>query len=108
MLGQEPPIHRRSTTAVRRPDFARSQASSLPPNPLPRIRTSTRSDSDMSFLRLQWLDAPQRLLLGRDYHDPVVRADARRFLDEMRERFAAFSLSLHPVKTRVIEFGRRA
>ena len=26
----------------------------------------------------------------------------------MRERFAAFSLSLHPVKTRVIEFGRRA
>ena len=34
--------------------------------------------------------------------------DARRFLDAMRERFAAFSLSLHPVKTRVIEFGRRA
>jgi hypothetical protein len=26
----------------------------------------------------------------------------------MRERFAAFSLSLHPAKTRVIEFGRRA
>src|SRR5262249_27887865 len=26
----------------------------------------------------------------------------------MRERFAAFSLSLHPVRTRVIEFGRRA
>ena len=34
--------------------------------------------------------------------------DARRFLDAMRERFAAFSLSLHPLKTRVIEFGRRA
>lgn len=34
--------------------------------------------------------------------------DARRFLDAMRERFAAFSLSLHPGKTRVIEFGRRA
>jgi group II intron reverse transcriptase/maturase len=34
--------------------------------------------------------------------------DARRFLDAMRERFATFSLSLHPVKTRVIEFGRRA
>ena len=26
----------------------------------------------------------------------------------MRERFAAFSLLLHPAKTRVIEFGRRA
>jgi hypothetical protein len=34
--------------------------------------------------------------------------DARRFLDAIRERFAAFSLSLHPVKTRVIQFGRRA
>ena len=31
--------------------------------------------------------------------------DARRFLDAMRERLAVFSLSLHPVKTRVIEFG---
>jgi hypothetical protein len=29
-------FHRRSTTAVRRPDCARCQASSLPPNPLPR------------------------------------------------------------------------
>ena len=31
MFGQEPPIHRRSTTAVRRPDRARCQARSLPP-----------------------------------------------------------------------------
>ena len=35
-------------------------------------------------------------------------ADARRFLDEMRARFAEFSLSLHPDKTRLIEFGRHA
>jgi RNA-directed DNA polymerase len=34
--------------------------------------------------------------------------DARRFLDAMRERFEAFSLSLHPDKTRLIEFGRHA
>src|SRR5207302_1660723 len=34
--------------------------------------------------------------------------DARRFLDAMRERFEAFSLSLHPDKTRTIEFGRHA
>jgi len=35
-------------------------------------------------------------------------ADARRFLDAMRERLQEFSLSLHPEKTRLIEFGRHA
>ena len=35
-------------------------------------------------------------------------ADARRFLDAMRARFEAFALSLHPDKTRLIEFGRHA
>ena len=34
--------------------------------------------------------------------------DARRFLDAMRERLAAFALTLHPDKTRLIEFGRYA
>src|ERR1022692_3106344 len=34
--------------------------------------------------------------------------DARRFLDEMRERLGKFALSLHPEKTRLIEFGRLA
>jgi group II intron reverse transcriptase/maturase len=34
--------------------------------------------------------------------------DARRFLDAMRERLGEFSLSLHPDKTRLIEFGRLA
>jgi RNA-directed DNA polymerase len=34
--------------------------------------------------------------------------DARRFLDAMRERLGEFSLSLHPDKTRLIEFGRFA
>jgi RNA-directed DNA polymerase len=36
------------------------------------------------------------------------RSDAHRFLEAMRERLAAFSLSLHPDKTRLIEFGRFA
>ncbi len=36
----------------------------------------------------------------------VAREDARRFLDAMRERFEAFALTLHPDKTRLIEFGR--
>jgi len=35
-------------------------------------------------------------------------ADARRFLDEMRERLQEFALTLHPDKTRLIEFGRFA
>jgi RNA-directed DNA polymerase len=34
--------------------------------------------------------------------------DARQFLVELRERFAKFGLELHPDKTRLIEFGRRA
>ena len=47
------------------------------------------------------------------YADDIVvglerEVDARRFLDMMRERFESFSLSLHPEKTRLIEFGRFA
>jgi group II intron reverse transcriptase/maturase len=34
--------------------------------------------------------------------------DARRFLDELRERLEKFGLKLHPDKTRLIEFGQRA
>src|SRR5215469_7647389 len=34
--------------------------------------------------------------------------EARHFLDEMRERLGKFALSLHPEKTRLIEFGRFA
>jgi RNA-directed DNA polymerase len=33
------------------------------------------------------------------------RADAERFLAELRERFAKFKLELHPEKTRLLEFG---
>ena len=35
-------------------------------------------------------------------------AEAKRFLEDLRARFAEFSLSLHPDKTRLIEFGRFA
>src|ERR1035438_5797183 len=35
-------------------------------------------------------------------------SDARRFLNEMRERLREFALSLHAEKTRLIEFGRFA
>jgi len=43
------------------------------------------------------------LVVGFEHED-----DARRFLDAMRERFEAFALTVHPDKTRLIEFGRRA
>jgi hypothetical protein len=36
------------------------------------------------------------------------QAGARRFLEAMRARFEEFALSLHPDKTRLIEFGRHA
>ena len=47
------------------------------------------------------------------YADDVVagfehEADARRFLEAMRARFETFALSLHPDKTRLLEFGRHA
>jgi group II intron reverse transcriptase/maturase len=47
------------------------------------------------------------------YADDIVlgfehEVDAKRFWDAMRERLGAFSLTLHPDKTRLIAFGRRA
>ena len=34
--------------------------------------------------------------------------DAERFLNDLKERLAKFALSLHPEKTRLLEFGRYA
>jgi len=47
------------------------------------------------------------------YADDLVagfehESDARRFLDAMRDRLGKFALSLHPDKTRLMEFGRFA
>ena len=36
------------------------------------------------------------------------RSDAVRFMEALRERFAAYGLELHPEKTRLVEFGRYA
>jgi group II intron reverse transcriptase/maturase len=43
------------------------------------------------------------LALGLQY-----RADAVRFLEDLKERLARFGLEIHPEKTRLIEFGRYA
>jgi RNA-directed DNA polymerase len=47
------------------------------------------------------------------YADDIIvgfehERDARRFWDAMRERLQGFSLTLHPEKTRLLEFGRHA
>ena len=52
------------------------------------------------------------MIIVRFADDIVVgfehESDARGFWDAMRERLQEFSLSLHPEKTRLIEFGRHA
>lgn len=44
-----------------------------------------------------------RLVVGFEYE-----ADARCFWDEMRQRLEEFALTMHPAKTRLLEFGRHA
>ncbi|MGI9434304.1 MAG: group II intron reverse transcriptase/maturase, partial [Geminicoccaceae bacterium] len=57
-------------------------------------------------------EATGDMIILRFADDIVVgfeqEADARRFWDEMRQRFEDFALSLHPAKTRLLEFGRFA
>ena len=57
-------------------------------------------------------EATGDMIIVRYADDLVIgfehEADAHRSLDAMRVRFEKFSLSLHPDKTRLIEFGRHA
>ena len=57
-------------------------------------------------------EATGDMIIVRYADDTVIgfehEADARHFWDAMRERLREFSLSLHPDKTRLIEFGRYA
>jgi group II intron reverse transcriptase/maturase len=65
-----------------------------------------------------WVDAWRKksargdVVVVRYADDNVIgfqyRADADRFLDELRQRLRKFGLELHPNKTRRIEFGRFA
>ena len=62
----------------------------------------------------QWRKRQARgdMIITRFADDFVVGfqhlGDAKQFLHDLRERFAKFSLELHPDKTRLIEFGRFA
>ena len=57
-------------------------------------------------------EAEGETVLVRYADDFVVgfqhREDAERFLNDLKQRLAGFELSLHPDKTRLIEFGRLA
>jgi RNA-directed DNA polymerase len=67
---------------------------------------------DLWVKRWRQREATGDMIIVRYADDVVVgferEDDARRFLDAMRARLEEFELSLHPDKTRVIEFGRRA
>ena len=67
---------------------------------------------DLWAQRWRRREATGDVVIVRYADDLVVgfehETDARRFWDAMRDRLQEFSLSLHPEKTRLIEFGRHA
>src|SRR6201987_5232686 len=67
---------------------------------------------DLWAVRWRRREAMGDMIIVRYADDFIVgfqhESDARRFLEEMRERLGEFALSLHPEKTRLIEFGRFA
>jgi len=67
---------------------------------------------DLWAQRWRRREAAGDMIIVRYADDIVVgfqhETDARRFQEEMRVRLAEFSLTLHPEKTRLIEFGRYA
>jgi RNA-directed DNA polymerase len=67
---------------------------------------------DLYAERWRRREAAGDMIIVRYADDFIVgfqhESDAKRFLDALRERLAQFALSLHPEKTRLIEFGRLA
>src|SRR5438128_2398042 len=67
---------------------------------------------DLWAMRWRQREATGDMIFVRYADDFIVgfqhESDAQRFLDEMRERLEKFALTLHPEKTRLIEFGRFA
>jgi RNA-directed DNA polymerase len=67
---------------------------------------------DLWAERWRHREAKGRVIIVRYADDLIVgfehESDARRFWDAMRYRLEKFSLSLHPEKTRLIQFGRFA
>ena len=90
------------------PEFARLQIDVLPAAPdgardeiqfeIAGLQHGRQATGDMIIVRYA-----DDIIVGFEHED-----DARRFLEAMRERLDQFALSLHPDKTRLIEFGRHA
>jgi RNA-directed DNA polymerase len=64
---------------------------------------------DLWVRRWRQTHAHGDVIVGRYADDGIVgfqhRAEAERFLADLRERFTKFGLALHPEKTRLLEFG---
>jgi RNA-directed DNA polymerase len=67
---------------------------------------------DLWAVRWRRREATGDMIIVRYADDFIIgfqhESDGRRFLDGMRERLGKFALTLHPEKTRLIEFGRFA
>jgi group II intron reverse transcriptase/maturase len=67
---------------------------------------------DLWVERWRQREATGDMIIVRYADDFIIgfqhETDAQHFLDEMRKRLGEFALSLHPEKTRLIEFGRFA
>jgi RNA-directed DNA polymerase len=74
---------------------------------MPRLDDKSRmsGDAHVRFRERLGVRLPRatRLVAGFQYE-----ADARHFWEAMRARLEQFALTLHPDKTRLLEFGRRA
>src|SRR6202162_4714272 len=71
----------------------------------PNNGSRMRRESHVRFCESVGVKLPHatHLIVGFEHEN-----EARRFWNEMRERLQEFALSLHPEKTRLIEFGRFA
>jgi group II intron reverse transcriptase/maturase len=67
---------------------------------------------DLWAVRWRRREATGDMIIVRYADDFIIgfqhESDARRYLNEMRDRLGKFALTLHPEKTRLIEFGRFA
>jgi RNA-directed DNA polymerase len=69
----------------------------------PKGARPVRGGADGKVLTEQLASRLLHIVVGFEHE-----ADAQRFWEAMRERLQEFALSLHPDKTRLMEFGRRA
>jgi RNA-directed DNA polymerase len=112
---QEEEAHECSETVLRLSDGSevrRESHASFCERPEVKPLWPTLHSFDLWAERWRRREAVGDMIIVRYADDIVVgfehETEARRFWDAMRERLQEFALSLHPDKTRLIEFGRHA